>query len=505
MLKKLISNFSKQSVNIIKINGRKNHLLDEVASRKDFQTFTKVLDILPNPDVVLKKQGKNLDIYRELTFDTQVSSGIDQRKAGIISLNWKLEKLNSTQKDYEFIEAMLNNLNLIEILKGILEAPLYGYQPMEIMWAKDNNNFIPTNLVAKPPEWFYFNNNGVLSYKKTANSTPIQLYEKDNKFLLPRNNPTYANPYGDAILSRLFWSVVFKKGGMKFWTIFSEKYGMPFLVGKYNKGQAREEIDNLADMLENMVQDAIAVIPNDSSVEIKDLASKASSINVYDRLISRCDANISKAILGQTLTTDTGEKGSYALGNVHSGIRDDIIMSDKRLCQQIINQLIQKTLYLNSNDNNCPKFVLYKEKGIDKELAGRDKIIAEILEKDGRSFSNDYLVRTYNYQPDDIVKTNIEKTKNEFSSNNPKEKIIKSASKNEFDELLSSIKNSELQSQIEEPLKPVLKLFKETQDYQTALEKLEELYPQMSVAELEEKITKIIFISDIWVMVESND
>ncbi|MDD3149927.1 MAG: DUF935 family protein [Candidatus Gastranaerophilales bacterium] len=508
MIKNLFSNFSKSKdtvLNIIKVNGRKKHLYDEIASRRDYESFSAALDILPNPDIVLRKKGKSLSIYRELAFDTQVSSGIEQRKAGVTCMNWKLDRENCSDKDYKLILEFLENLNLVDILKGILEAPFYGYQPMEIMWAKDGNNVIPVDLVAKPPEWFYFNCDGILCYKKRGAIKGIELHEEDMKFLLPRNNPTYANPYGDALLSRLFWSVVIKKGGMKFWSVFSEKYGMPFLIAKYNKGQSQKEIDSLADMLDNMVQDAIAVIPNDSSVEIKDSSSKASSITVFDKLISRCDGNISKTILGQTLTTEAGASGSYALGNVHSGIRQDIILSDKRLCEKMMNKLIHMTMIVNVGDVPCPKFTLYKEKGIDKDLAERDKTISEILEKDGRALSDNYLVRTYNYQPGDITKIKPQTNdsgKTDFvqfpNEHRTEFKSVKLPTSDELENLSESLKDSELQSQMENVLKPVLKLFEETKDAQEALDKLAETYPEMETKELEELLTKIIFISEVW-------
>jgi phage gp29-like protein len=43
--------------------------------------------------------------------------------------------------------------------------------------------------------------------------------------------------------------VIFKNGGLKFWVNFSEKYGMPILMGQYNRGATSEEIEKLAQEL----------------------------------------------------------------------------------------------------------------------------------------------------------------------------------------------------------------------------------------------------------------
>ena len=45
---------------------------------------------------------------------------------------------------------------------------------------------------------------------------------------------------------------------------------MPHLIGKHPRGGTRVETESLANMLEEMVQDAIAVIPDDSCVEIQE-------------------------------------------------------------------------------------------------------------------------------------------------------------------------------------------------------------------------------------------
>lgn len=71
--------------------------------------------------------------------------------------------------------------------------------------------------------------------------------------------------------------------------LFTEKYGMPHLIGKHPRGATKEETDNLADLLEQMVQDAIAVIPDDSSVEIQE-ANKSSSAAIYEQLIDKMNS-----------------------------------------------------------------------------------------------------------------------------------------------------------------------------------------------------------------------
>ena len=62
---------------------------------------------------------------------------------------------------------------------------------------------------------------------------------------------------------------------------------------------------------------------------------------LVEKLIDKMNSEISKAILGQTPTTEIGSTGSYAAANTHMAVRQDIIDSDKKLVESVINQLIR--------------------------------------------------------------------------------------------------------------------------------------------------------------------
>lgn len=89
MIKKFVKdllNFSLQSPARITINSGRKSLFDEIASLKNSQGYFAILDQLPNPDPVLRKQGKNINVYRELFSDPHVGACVDSRKSGILSL-----------------------------------------------------------------------------------------------------------------------------------------------------------------------------------------------------------------------------------------------------------------------------------------------------------------------------------------------------------------------------------------------------------------------------------
>lgn len=463
-------------------------LSEEIATRKRSINFYSLGTYLPDPDIVLRKQGKDVRIYKELLCDPHVFACVQSRKAGVLSLEWDLNRGIDKDKNAELIEKLLKKLNLNKIINDILDAALFGFTPIEVMWGKVGNYILPLELKAKPPEWFCFDDENQLKFRTKEHYWGEELPPR--KFLCPQSNPSYENPYGERVLSRVFWPVTFKKGGLKFWVVFTEKYGMPHLIGKHPRGATKEETDTLADLLEQMVQDAIAVIPDDSSVEIQE-ANKSSSAAIYEQLIDKMNAEISKAILGQTLTTEIGSTGSYAASNTHMGIRQDIINSDKKLVEQTINQLIQWIYEINFSNAEIPVFELYQEEDVDLTLAQRDKILSDT----GVKFTKEYFIKNYGLEDEDFdIREDILPTVTPNFSEFKEETPIVQGQK-QIEDLFKFLSETELSKQAQNMLSPLISLLESCEDYEEAYELLTD--KNLHTKQLEQSIQKAMFLCEL--------
>ena len=268
---------------------------------------------------------------------------------------------------------------------------------------------------------------------------------------------------------------------------------MPFLIGKHPRQNDSDATEELAEKLENMVQDAIAVIPDDSSVEIQEAGGKGASADIYEKLIQHCNQEISKAILGQTLTTEVGDKGSYAASKTHQDVRKDIIDADKRLVEKTLNQLVFWICELNFSSGDLPYFDLWQEEDVDKALAERD----EILSRTGVKFTKKYIQKAYGLEDEDfeIMKSVIENKQSaqlaQFAEDLPD-------GQNDIDNLIASFSADELQNQIDPLLAPVMKLIQNARSYEEVMEAIAEQYPNMDDAKFQETLARAIFISDIY-------
>jgi phage gp29-like protein len=487
-----MTGFYRDPYNYVELQPSKKALSQVIASRERSAVVTGAMKTLPDPDEVLKKRGGGISILRSLTTDTQVWSNMSTRKSGVKSLEWGINRGFAQDKNAELIETILKNLDMPSLIDNILEAPFFGYQPLEIIWQADEGLIVPVSIVAKPPEWFTFDLQGQLRFKSKENRDGEEL--PPGKFLLPRYKATYANPYGERILSRCFWPVTFKKGGLKFWVVFMERYGMPMAIAKHPRGSDKKETDELADIMENMIQDAIAVIPDDSSIELKESPFKASSSGIYQDLIRVCEEDISKVILGQTLTTQVGDTGSYAASQTHNDVRKEIVDDDKHLVESSINDLIRIFYQVNFPQLEPAVFEMWAHEDVDITLAQRD----ETLYRAGVRFSKKYLQKAYGFEEEDIEISQAEEVQPQQFSEQAIQASKAADPQQVLDALMESFTDTELQNQIEPMLNPVLKFIENTSNYEELMADLAEQYPDMDDLQFQEKLAQAIFISDVY-------
>lgn len=377
--------------------GSKKGISAEIATReKTIDFISVVLAGIPNPDPVLKKLGRAIQVYEDLMFDSRVSACVQSRKSAVQSMEWDVVSDKASQAEIDFHKEYLLTYKMEDVIAEILDAPLFGYKPNEILWEPDGGKIVPINLVGKPPRWFKYDKENKLRFITVANM--IQGEElPENKFIVARHKPTYDNPYGKPALSGCFWPVTFRKNGFKFWTIFVEKYGMPFVVGKAPEGEREEKINEVADMLENMVQDAIAVVPKEYEIDIHESTEGKGKNPVHKTYIDMMNLEIAMAILGTNLTTEV-QGGSYAAAQTHMEVREDIVEADQKIVEGVFDELIEITHKINFGSSAPPYFKLFAEEKIDETRSKRD----HNLTKAGVRFKKEYFMRAYNLTEDDI-------------------------------------------------------------------------------------------------------
>lgn len=439
---------------------------------------------LPNPDPILRKMGKQISVYRELLRDPLVGSLVRRRKAAVARLDWQLTGDDVPEHVREFVENWLAATDVYRLIKDMLNAPLFGYQPIELIWQQDTQ-WLPSEIVAKPQEWFGFNEQNELVYTQNGlNQEPLPPY----KFLCPTHEADYLNPYGLGDLGLVFWLVTFKRGGLKFWVQFTEKYGAPWLIGKEPRSNTPNDTEKLLDALEALSANSVGTIPNDSSVEIHEASGKSSSVDAYDKLIRYCGSEINIALLGQDQTT--AQETNHASATAGLEVADDIRDGDSRIVESTFNQLISWVVELNFGDVPAPKFELFEnEESGTRERAERDKTLAD----SGVRFTSQYWKRTYGLEDGDIVEEDaITPTAADFAEG-------WDGAETDAGLILDTVapNTAELNQQGRDLTALLVQDLQRGETEDNILDRLAEQFPNMDDTALQNELARVIFLSGL--------
>ena len=198
-----------------------------------------------------------------------------------------------------------------------------------------------------------------------------------HKFLIAIRKAGKGHPSGTALLRALAWWWCAANFSSEWLLNFAQIFGQPFRWATYDAGQEGVKAE-LATMMEEMGSAAWGIGPDGTKIEWHE-SSKSGADNPQAHMLDRADQACDLLVLGQTLTSTQGEKGSQALGTVHQSVRSDIIDSAALWLAEILNeQIIPSIAAVNfgetSEDSALPWFQPARK---DKKDT---KVIAETFE-----------------------------------------------------------------------------------------------------------------------------
>lgn len=464
-----------------------------IATQNNFYNISsKILNTFPNPDDVLKKLGNRIEEYNKLKYDAHLWSCMQSRKSGVLSLEWEINRGGNKTDNVMFIENIIKELDTYRIFSEIIEAPYYGYAILEILWRDKESRIIPVDIIGKPNEWFFFDTNKMLRFRKQ------NVYEGEScpqyKFFIVQHEASYNNPYGDALFSKCYWPVLFKRAVIENWNVFCERFGMPVTWATVAEGSPSAEMEKLSEDIADMVQDSVIVTGAD--VKAQFLESSRTGAAIYESFIHFFNAEISKAILSQTLTTEQGTKGTQALGTVHFDVRKEIIDNDKRLVEYWMNELIKWIIKFNFGSlAEVPKFQMYEKQDVDMNLAQRDQTLASTNQV---RFTKNYLKRAYGFKDDeiDVVEPQPALPTLPFAEGDINPVDTDTDINQQGIDNGTEIALDDFAKASDELLKPVLDLIKDGNSLEEIQTEMLKLFPTLNTEAMEELIAKGILVSN---------
>ena len=151
-----------------------------------------------------------------------------------------------------------------------------------------------------------------------------------NKFIVHTPHSVTGHPQRGGLLRVTAMVYLAKNLALKDWMIFAEVFGMPVRIARYEPNATPEEKRELLHMLESLGSNAAGIFSRAVELQVIE-ANRGTTGPPYERLVEFLNREMSKAWLGQTLTTDVaGQKGSYAATALHEVVRQDVLADDIR-------------------------------------------------------------------------------------------------------------------------------------------------------------------------------
>jgi phage gp29-like protein len=317
---------------------------------------------------ILGERGKRVNVILDVAFTVKPASE-DARDVKVA----------------EFVTDYIGNCtDYPDVLTSLQDAVGKGYSGLEINWDVSAGQALPDAFEFVEQKRFLFTDAaGVLCKTPRLITDEHTMGEEIPawKMLFHRYGGKSGHPARSGIYRVCAWMFLFKNYSLKDWVIFCEVYGMPLRLGKYDSGASGDDKDALIAAISSLGSDAAGIISKSTEIEFVENAKGKATGDLYQALADFANKENSKAILGQTLSAEVGDKGSYAAAKTHNEVRLDLVKADSRaLAATIRHQLIRPIVGFNFGwDTPVPKYEAPWEEA--EDLVKKSTWVCELLDR----------------------------------------------------------------------------------------------------------------------------
>lgn len=371
-------------------------ITEELAKSRGFGVVVgqPFVELLQPEDSVLRSKGRDYRLYRETLRDDQCASSFGDRRLAVTSKEWEVEAASEDALDVaaaDFIRAQVGRLEWDRITDGMLYARWYGHAVAECLWAIEGDQVVLSGIKVRKRDRFQYDNEGGIYLLNTKTGAWDLL--PDRKFWAVNVGADNDDePYGLGLAHYCYWPVFFKRNNLKFWLVFTEKFGSPTIVGKMPAGKWDDEElkEQILDALSAFTSESTIVIPDEVTAELMEAAR--SGQGTYDDLHDRMDRALAKIIVGQT-ASGGGTPGKLGEEKLQAEVRMDLVKADADLVCSSFNRTVVHWLTEWNFPGAKPPKVWRKVEPEDDlaEAAATDKAIKEL----GFQPSEEYVKERY--------------------------------------------------------------------------------------------------------------
>ena len=351
-------------------------------------------------NVDFTQRVKLYDIYSESLMDPHLFSVVQKRKSGV--LGRKIEFRRNGVAD-DKVNVQISSPWFLRFLEDALDAQYWGFTLVQ----------------------FYINEKGWIDYylvprkhidpvlniiKKRQSDVTGESFDEYADLLMIRGK----EPLG--ILARTAPYVIYKRGTIGDWAQLAEIFGRP--IRKYIYDAADPEARNATlEAASSQGGASVFLCPDGTKLEFVEPGNLSGSSEMYSSLTDRYNAEMSKAVLGNTLTTEASKTGTQALGTVHNKVEQELVEQDALGILNLLNYDMTDQFAALGVNTTGGEFVYVEEADLEQV-----KVKAELLEKAVNVFNlpldDDYLYEQLNIErPDNYEQLKAEMEEKKKAAN----------------------------------------------------------------------------------------
>ena len=308
----------------------------ENLTRRDIQAWRKAWQMAI--DTERPDRSRLYGVYNDVQVDLHLSGCIGQRKGFVLAKEFKL--MDAKGVENEDAKDFFDRAWFKQFCNLALDSVYWGHSLIELGdVVKDEDgrlSFSEVKLIPRKHVVPEFGRVIVNEGDEWKNGIPYR------EGIFADSLIEVGDPHNLGLYLKAATETIPKKNMLAYWNGFGETFGMPMRIARTTTRDEKER-EMLEKMLQNSASSLYAITGMDTEIQFVE-SSRSDSFNVYDKRIDRANSELSKLVIGQTMTIEDGS--SLSQSQTHLEVFENIIDSDRDLLRDVINnQLLPKMVF----------------------------------------------------------------------------------------------------------------------------------------------------------------
>lgn len=301
------------------------------------------------------------DLYEDVILDGHVIAVTGKRRDAVTNAKWEFVDKDGLPVDE--VNNFIDSIAFEELLKFIHDSKNWGYS-MVICRLRKNEEGLWELFVDLVPRKHMRPERGMITYQQTGDDG---FFIRDGFYtseILEAGNPKDLGLFLGAAQY-----AIYKRGGFGDFATFVEVFGQGIIDATWD-GFDEKQRQKLSDAITGIGNGGVILRPG--GTEVKMLENKTNSDGkLHGGFIDKLNAEISKALLGTTETTESSSSSGYAQSETHQDDDDEKKQSDINYVRRVLNARFIKILKAQGVDTKGGKFIVAQEKA---SLSPKEKV-----------------------------------------------------------------------------------------------------------------------------------